>query len=386
MRCFFVRCFILLPLLSSFIISHGQPNASFFQNFEIANHEIYVLHADGILKIFDENGKLSDTYAPKNKIKQLVKDHNGSIIIVDSTNVVKRLNHDHQWSTITSFPQGTIYGLGFNSANDCFLVTNKGVLDIKTQKLYFPEKKLFHSELASRGNNGWESEENGIINVYTDKDNNVWFRFEHGEWGDDMFVWNTKTFNFIPYSRYLTVPFYEINNHLFAWAGNFFEQYILELDKVHDQNKNIIDYTVSKVYSTENDVTYQKAKDSHNKPHPGIKSLSEIDWYNFYVGGFTYRPSDGKFYLITSEGLLTVDHLSRETKFSDLRRIKTFVFPKEITKAYIYYDHEKHEINFKNGYPQTATKIQFDSKNDLIMLAPSCGVWLFDGKQLKIIE
>ncbi|MBS1530791.1 MAG: hypothetical protein JSU01_10810 [Bacteroidetes bacterium] len=382
----FLRCFILLPLTNLYIICQAQSNTSFFQNFEIANHKIYVLHADGILKIFDENGKLSDTYSPKNKIKQLVKDRDGNIIIVDSANFVKRLNHAEQWSTVTSFTEGTIYGLGFNSANDCFLVTNKGVLDIKTQKIFFPEKKLFQSEWAYRGNNGWELEDSGSIYTYLDKDDNMWFGFYHGEWGSDIFIWNTRDFNFTSPGYWNIVPSYESNEHLFAITGNIFDEYVVQMDKVYDKNKKLIKINGLKVYNTQGDSTYQKAESLHHKPHPGIKSLNELDWYNFYVGGFTFKPSDGRCYIITSDGLLTTDQLNKNTKFGDLHHVKAFTFPKEVTKGYIYYGHEKHETSIKNNYPQSISKIQFNSTGNLVMLAPAFGVWLFDGKHLKIIE
>ncbi|HEY9002628.1 MAG TPA: hypothetical protein VIM89_14825 [Mucilaginibacter sp.] len=387
---FKIHFITLAFLLIDFSICEAQFINPFFQNFEIANHKIYVLHADGILKVFDENGKPLEEYARKPRIKILTKDRLNNIVIVDSTNCVKRLDLNNRWTKIFSYSNRMLYGLAFNKTNNLFLITGKGILDVKSKNIYMPEKKFYHSEWAHGTDRGWGSERTHIT-PYIDNDDNMWFAFDHGEWGRDLFIWNTEKGNFISFTKPIIIPIYESKDHIFSKTSSDLlgiNQSLLQFNKVYDEKGNVIDYNISEIYDSENDESLQAAKRSHDKPlNFDHKKGVDLKSYNFYIGPFAFNPIDNKLNILTSEGLFVADRLSKNLKFENLRRIKDFDFPKEVTKAYEYYDDKKEEIEFTiNGYPQNVTKLQFNSKGGIVMLLPHYGLWLFDGKILRILE
>lgn len=365
-----IVCLLFLLITSS--VSEGR-NLDYFVNFELANNKIYFLHADGVIKIFDDaNGKLLDTYSQKSKIIVLTKDHNGNIIIADEANEVKKLNAGNHWSIIASLGGDKLLRVIFDKHNSCFLITQKGLFDLTNKKIYFPDHHFAHSEWAYRGSVFWKSDDDDV-GVYADDNDNIWINFDHGEWGNDLFVFNQQTHNFIPVKEYAGVPCYEANNQLFSTVNSFFEFILIKYTPVYDKTNNLLSFEGSKVYSINDVFNYKKKK----------KSAADVD---ILAGSLTYNSLDANFYFISQEGLQKTRVSAPIHKFSDFTMIKNFRFPKNITKAYEYYDNEKHEIKIENGYPQLVSKLEFTRKGKLVLLPSSYGVWLFDGKNLTIVE
>ena len=370
MKYYIKRFIYIFILLFGFSVCRAQ-HSSFYQNFVLANERIYVLHADSTVKIFDDNtGKVVETYALRPQIKMLLQDHNGNVIIVDSKNSVKKLTAEKKWVTVASCAEDKLFGVAFNNDNDCFLITRKGILNVNTQKEYLPGRELYHSESALSGREAFQSADNDM-STYVDKDNNLWVYFGHGEWGSDMFIFDTKKSTFTEMNGWITPPFYEANNHLFSVISDFHDTYIVQYDKLYDNNKVISLFKGKEVYKTSADYTY-----------PGGPTN-----FNFSIGAFTFNKADESFYFITSKGLNKINPSIRSVKlFGNSVRLNSFIYPKSSTKAYEFYDHQKKEIKFENAYPQSVSKLQFTTKGKLVMLAPWNGVWLFDGKKLIILE
>jgi len=348
-------------------------NFDYFVNFELANNKIYVLHADGDIKIFDDsNGKLLDTYSQKSKITTLTKDHTGNIIIADAANDVKRLSSDNQWLTIASLKGDQLLRVLFDNRDNCFLITQKGLFDLENNKNYLPDRHFAHSEWAYHGSPFWESLDNDI-GAYIDNNNNIWIDFNHGEWGNDLFVFNQQTHSFIPVKGYGGVPYYEANNQLFSTTHSWLWFTLIKYSPVYDKDKHLIEFEGTKIYSIEDVYGYQTKK----------QNTSDID---IFPGNSAYNTLDNNFYFISSNGLRKTKISAPIHKFSDFTPVKNFMFPKNITKANEYYDGAKHQIRIENGYPQYVSKLEFTSKGKLVLLPSSYGVWLFDGKKLTIVE
>jgi hypothetical protein len=362
----------LLFLLTSSSVSEAR-NSDYFVNFELANNKIYVLHADGVIKIFDDvNGRLLDTYSQKSKITILTKDRKGNMIIADEANEVKRLNTGNHWSIIASLEGDKLFSVIFDKHNSCFLITQKGLFDLTNNKIYSPDRHLAHSEWASHGSTFWESDDDDV-GAYVDNKGNIWINFDHGEWGNDLFVFNQQTRDFIPVEKYAGVPYYEANDQLFSTVNNFFEFALVKYTPVYDKTNNALSFEGSKVYSINDGFNYKKEK----------KNAADID---ILTGNSTYNPLDANFYFISEKGLQKTRISAPVHKFSDFTLVKSFRFPKNITKVYQYYDNEKHETKIENGYPQFVSKLEFTRKGKLVLLPSSYGVWLFDGKNLTIVE
>jgi len=327
-------------------------------------------YADSTLKIFnDENGALIDSFTPIPKIKLLLQDHNGAPVIVNAKNQVKRLDQNDQWVTVASFEGGNLYRVIFNNDNQCYLITNKGIVDAATHTAYMPDKSLYHSESAYRGGESFQSIDDDI-STYVDKDNNLWVYFGHGEWGSDMFIFNIKNAGFIPLSGWIEIPSYESNGHLFSLAQVFHDSYVIQYDKVYSANQVISMFKGKEVYKSSDDPSFPG----------GIKKD-----FDFFIEGYTFKNNDGCIYFITSKGLYKLNLSGHDLKFGNAAPIKAFILPKQTNKLYKFIDHQKITDIFRNSITPYITKLQFTS-DQLVLLAPGNGIWLFDGKKLTALE
>jgi hypothetical protein len=82
-----------------------------------------------------------------------------------------------------------VYNIVFNKNNDAYLITDKGILDASNGKTYLPDTSF----RLNKQIRGWPKPSA----VFMDDEDNIWVGSGFGEWGGELFVFNTKTEKFI---------------------------------------------------------------------------------------------------------------------------------------------------------------------------------------------
>src|SRR5215831_19362323 len=197
---FFIFLLTLLVFISSCagqtqsvqIIKKKNSDAQ-FKDFVVDNDKLWALTSDGRLFLFDiSNGDpLPNTIKNDSAIIILTKDNEGNIIIADKSNSIKKYERTtNSWTSLFSF-KNTLRGITCDSKNNLYLITNKGIYDNKSKKYFFPDSS--QNFQIRHGAAGWFREP-----VYmTDRDDNIWIGFGYGEWGGELFIFNSRNKKFI---------------------------------------------------------------------------------------------------------------------------------------------------------------------------------------------
>jgi hypothetical protein len=80
--------------------------------------------------------------------------------------------------------------IAFDSKNNYYLITNKGVFDNSTKNYFYPD-----SSLNFQRKKGTDWFKDPVL--LTDKNDNIWIGFGYGEWGGELFIFNPTDRKFI---------------------------------------------------------------------------------------------------------------------------------------------------------------------------------------------
>jgi hypothetical protein len=223
MNALFKYIFLFALTLLCFNDCYARRPKSPCQDFVIVKDKIYVLTNKGYLKIFNTGtGTMVGKYVPTDTINLICKDHVGNLVIV-SNEKISRLKNDGKWESVGSY-HGNIFSIAFNSKNVCFLVTNRGIYNCTTREAHMPDNKFSHSEWSHFGEgNGWEtnpSEYDDNMGSFMSSNNILWASSGHGEWGTDLYIFDTVTNTFADYTKVAGLPRVELNERVFGfWGG-----------------------------------------------------------------------------------------------------------------------------------------------------------------------
>ncbi len=159
-----------------------------YQQFIVTGDNILALTTSGKLAAFNisTGDVLPEVPLNDSAITILTKDKTGTVIIADKIHLIKQLdNKAGSWKTIGNYKK-TLWAIGFDSKNDPYYLTGKGIYDPRTKQYYFPDSSLNKQITYSKQ---WF----GKPVYFMDKEDNMWVGFGYGEWGGDLFIFNTKT-------------------------------------------------------------------------------------------------------------------------------------------------------------------------------------------------
>jgi hypothetical protein len=158
-----------------------------YTDFVLFDKKIIALSTKGKLFEFEKESGNKKALTFINNFSNITIDNNKNIIVSDTNNVFKI--HNNQVEKLYQ-TERTIKGIVFDKENKCFLITDKGILYTKNDSLYFPNSSFNRSV---RSNGEWFKEPTYII----DKNDNIWVGFGYGEWGGDLFIFDTKSKSYI---------------------------------------------------------------------------------------------------------------------------------------------------------------------------------------------
>ncbi|TSD66865.1 hypothetical protein FFF34_005545 [Inquilinus sp. KBS0705] len=320
MRVYIKQVVLTAMLLLGAAISEGQIRYPYqdYNNIIVSNSLVYTLTDSGALETFDlYNDKLVNTYKPKSKIKFLSQDHFGNLIIADEQNVIKRKNGTG-WVTLMVYKDSDLYNIVFNSRNECFLITNKGIIDNSTARIFKPDHTFSHSEWSNGRRDGWGWGRFAYYSpAFLDSKDNLWVVSDHGEWGADLFTFDTKTKKFIDQTWVAAFPSFEFNGSVYAAKHGLFYSFIAKYDKATDKDGADI-FKGRVIFNTDSDKTLPVKKSIQERIKPT------------YIMSCIYNKYDGYIYINSTEGLLRLDPKKHNEKFKDLTVLKASEYPSQI--------------------------------------------------------
>lgn len=348
----------LLLLLFVFQATYGFTIQTQYKDFITTQEHIYALTEDGELKIFDKSTArlIKENVEDSFKIQLITKDAQDNLVILDTKNRIKRYNlKRNTWKLITK-TKNTVSGIVFNSKNECYIVTDKGIERAKNHTLYFSNKTL---NRQTRIIDSWGTP----YCYYMDTNDKIWIGFGYGEWGGNLFIFNTTNHTF-------ETPDLGTFRISLSPIKSFFE----------DESSVYLSSGLQHMMNSGSIIKFDNLKastllksDSHWK-NPNAKNQDKVWVSAEYIGPATYNKHTKSFYFYSQKGIFKGD------KSKDLTDINNW---EVIFKPKLQWEYGQRDAV---GSPMNVLKLEILSKEKLIFLSQKDGIGYYDGTTLKMLE
>jgi hypothetical protein len=321
----------------------------------VINNEIWGLTTDGKIRTFNLSDgspviKDSNNLAA---IAAIAKDHTDNIIIADSSDRIREIDQKSFKAKTIGRCDTVVYALLFDGQNNCYALSAKGIVDINRHRTYVSNTSINQSVKYQRGTMPRPDA------FFIDKNDNIWIGFGHGEWGGNMFVFNSRTKKFIKLNEYFkqgispVKSIFEVNDDVYISTGLMHMAFSGSIIKLCDFK----DTTVFESYS------FQKNPDGTNRGNDAE-----------YIGPATFNQFDKCIYFYSQHGIFKGD-------------------PKgDLSKIEMWHKIIQPKLNWTNGQsnavgsPMNVSKLQFIDKDKLIFISKNDGIGLYDGSKLVMLQ
>lgn len=324
-----------------------------YKDFAYDGEKIWGLTTEGKLVLFDAtNGDpISGKVNNESPIIVLANDKEGNIFIGDKSKSVKKYDRQSQsWRTLLKF-DNTLLAIAFDSKNNYYLITNKGVFDNSTKNYFYPD-----SSLNFQRKKGTDWFKDPVL--LTDKNDNIWIGFEYGEWGGELFIFNPTDRKFIiPNLKGFPITLNPIKS-IFEGRENVF----VTSGLTHFVNRG----SIVKFDNFQSNFVF---KNEDNKKFPNVSTNNEIS-HAEYIGPGVYNDKDNCIYFYSQNGIF------KGNPQNDLSKIENW------TKVL---DPKLHWSNGQSdaiGALTNVLKLKFINNDRLIILSQNDGIGIYDGKTL----
>lgn len=186
------RLFLTTVIVFSITLCYAQNKpAKNYTDMVINGSNLWALNTEGDIIEFDTNtGAVKAALHTDTAITALAVNTNGQLIVADKKQQIKLLDDKNlQFQTVATSAV-PVYRVVCNSKNGVYLVTTKGITDLKGEKYYLPDSSF----QLNRQLRGWWSKPSAVL---ADAQGNIWIGGEYGEWGGELFIFNTEKKEFI---------------------------------------------------------------------------------------------------------------------------------------------------------------------------------------------
>ncbi|MBN1181946.1 MAG: hypothetical protein JXB49_06640 [Bacteroidales bacterium] len=344
---------LLIVLALSF---HAKAQTQ-YKDFVVSYKNIIGLTEKGELIIFDkENRRKTDNIDTPSKAVLLTKNRLGEIVVVDEKNRVnKYIKNKNTWEQIVN-TKTNIFGVLFDSENTCYIITEDGIENTKSGKIYFSKNSLNHQ---IHYKNKWGKP----YTYYIDNNNRIWIGFGYGEWGGNIFIFDTKKGEFLTpnYGEFEIElwpikSFFETNDNVFVSSG--LQHMMTSGILVKFDNLNATEF-----YESKSDWSEPQGKDT-------IQNMIEGE----YIGPATFNKFNNSIYYYSQEG---IKKGQLDNDLSKKGNWELVIKPKL---------HWKYGQPDAVGSPMNVLKLEILDENKLIFLSQNDGIGLFNGKELIMLK
>jgi hypothetical protein len=347
----------LITIFSSLLICcslscKSQPNLKpHVIDFVVINKQIWGLTTTGQLVAFTEDGEPLNIQPPQNKgIFIITKDKQNNLIVADSAKHIRLYNNKANTWTTTNTYKRRLYGIVYDSKNQQHLITDRG---IKMNNVYYLPDTTYALNKQLRFSPGLIA----APSAYTiDKNDNIWMGYAAGEWGGDIYIFNTQLKKFVKPKAADISPvksIFEIGQDVYISSG-------LQHFDTFGEILKFVNLSAKSIFTS----------NSYKKDKNGIR----INKAGEYIGPATFNKFDGQIYFYSQNGFFKGDPKS---DLSDLKYWQHVFSPK------------LHWTNGQNnavGSPMNVLKIEFISQSKFIYATANDGLCLYDGYNQIILQ
>jgi hypothetical protein len=325
-----------------------------FKDYIITDNSVWALTKDGKIELFDKSGKpIEKRIVNSSEILVIAKDEQEKLVIADKQSNIKRYNDSNDSWEVMAKVKDNCHGIVFDSKNDCYLITDRGIKSLKSQEIYFSKESL-NDQITYK-------EQWGKPYCYMmDKHDRIWLGFGYGEWGGNLFIFETTSKQFqtpkldsFQINLWPIKSFFEDSNSVYLSAGlqhMFTSGIIVKFDNL---NASI----------------FFESSWKRNK-----KNIAEEEIYGEYIGPATTDASHKSIYFYSQNGIF------KGEKTADLTTIKNW---KVVLKPKLHWTAGQRDAV---GSPMNVLKLDPLENGGLVFLAENDGIAFFDGKELKVLK
>lgn len=345
-------------LLTSLLFSSFSGHAEIqYKDILVSNNIIWALTNSGDIKLFDvTNGsQLDKNISADTDIILLTKDKNGSPIIANKKKQLKKYNQiTNTWEVVGQY-DAEPFGILVDSKGSYFSITAKGIQDLATKKFYFNKNSLNHQIT-------YRDEWGKPYCFYIDKTDIIWLGFGYGEWGGNLFAFQTGEKKFLDLSlgsfKIALFPiksFFEDSSSLYISAGLQHMMTSGIIVKVDNLKASIL-------LNSDSHWSEPTGKDS-------VKTMLDGE----YIGPATYSPFNNSLYFYSQNGIFRGENTKDLSKIENWEKV---IRPK---------------LTWKNGQPDAVgspmnvLKLCIIDKTKFVFLSQNNGIGFFDGQKIVML-
>ena len=371
----FYLCRPILPILLFFhIFANAQSTSSKkeYRDFVLLNKDtVYLLTTVGeLLLASSSTPSISTIISTNTSVDVFALDRQGNLIVSDKRNQIRRLDRKtQQWTNLPTF-LGKLHGFAFDSQNNNYLITNRGIINTRARTIYFPDSSKFLNT-QSLNKEAWHSQAIFLV----DKHDKIWLGFDYGEWGGDVFCFDTQQQTYLP----LSIESGTIN-------GNPVSGFCETQDHIYLSSGLVHFFTHGRIFKFSQGMArpFLQAVDHETPvgftqiidPKTGKKKkVTVTSWQGGeYIGPIAYNSANNCLYFYSQNGIFKGDL----TK--NLSNIKAW---QRVFKPTLQWTGGRSNAV---GPAMNVLKMQFDSQGTLFFLTEHDGLGVYDGKQLRFIK
>ncbi|UFH56464.1 hypothetical protein [Spirosoma sp. KNUC1025] len=350
--------------------TYAQPTNG-YKDFILSGKNVILLTKTGELKRIDvasgEPGSSIDTDVP---IVALSADRQGNIVAGDTNHQIKSYDTKLKtWHHLAPYTNKLIH-IVFNSQNQCFLITSKGIVDVASQAVYFPDSSLSRNNQIRLKNRWFESPV-----CFVDHQDKLWLGFNYGEWGGDVFVFDTRKRAFAPLQtdslKMTTNPvngFCEDQQSVYM-AGGVSHMFLTHGSIIRFTDGVATSVLQSKDRETEVEMVFDDPKTGTKQ-----KRIGKTWRGGHQIGPIAYNPANKQLYFYSQNGFFSG---SPNADLSDIKQWETILKP---------------ALSRTGGSPHAAglsinvRKMLFTANGTLLFLSEREGIGVYDGKKLRFVR
>jgi hypothetical protein len=347
--------FFLLIFNCIFISCKAQNRSEkHYADMILKGNKLFALTESGHINTLDANsGAIIDTTIHSDTtIAAMNIDRKGNIVVITNHQKIDILDERNLTFKNLFISANRIFNIVFDKNNRAYIITAKGITDITAKKNYLPDTTVrLNSQVR-----GWSKPSA----VFMDKDDNIWLGYGFGEWGGELFVFNTQTGKFI--KPILNKSPLEPVKSIFTDGNAVYISCGVQHMETYGCIIKFVDYSCSTIFISDSHWVDDEKKD--------MKKMIAGE----YIGPATYNKKDTSIYFYSQNGLF------KGNVSKDLSQTNNWV---KIASPKLRWTYGQPDAV---GSPMNVLKMSFAENGKLFIVAPNDGIGVYDGKTFHLLN
>jgi hypothetical protein len=333
----------------------AQPKADInYIDLVTKNNQIFALSDRGRINTFDVNtgARINRHLYTDTAITSISIDKNGNIILIRKKDFLLFDEKTSKHRIIGSIKE-KIYGIVFDAENKVYVISKKGITDLATGKTYIPDT-AFRLNHYVRG--WWRPSA-----IFMDDNDRIWAGFGFGEWGGELFIFNTKTKQFIkPTLNKFRIELSPVKS-IFSDGKSVFISCGLEHMYTSGAIVKFDDFKCSAVFLSDTKMNITDKGEDKSQ-------------YGEYIGPAFYDQKSNSLYFYSQNGIFKGDLNQDLSKITDWKKIAA--------PRLHWTDGQPDAV----GSPMNVLKMIMTQNGNIFLLTQNDGIGMYNGKDFTLLH